>query len=91
MLQDIPATCAGFGKRFSIEHALSCPKGGLVLAQHDDYAKELGALGYQALVPTAITYKPKIYSSTVQGERSRAGARQEGGADEGGMDIVVDA
>ena len=27
MPQDIPATCDGCGKKFSIEHALSCPKG----------------------------------------------------------------
>ena len=39
MPQDIPATCDGCGKKFSIEHALSCPKGGLVLARHDDAAK----------------------------------------------------
>ena len=32
MPQDIPATCDGCGKKFSIEHAVSCPKGGLVLA-----------------------------------------------------------
>ena len=31
MTQDISATCDGCGKRFSIEHALSCPKGGLIL------------------------------------------------------------
>ena len=40
MPQDIPATCYGCGKKFSIEHALSCPKGGLVIARHDDAAKE---------------------------------------------------
>ena len=39
MPQDIPATCDGCGKKFSIEHALSCPKGGLVLAWHDDAEK----------------------------------------------------
>ena len=44
MPQDIPTTCNGCGKKFSIEHALSCLKGGLVLAQHDDSAKEWGAL-----------------------------------------------
>ena len=54
-------------------------KRGLVLAQHDDAAKELGPLGAQALVPNAITYVPKINSMTVQGERSGARARQEGG------------
>ena len=39
MPQDIPATCDGCGKRLSREHALSCPKGGLVLEQHNDAAK----------------------------------------------------
>ena len=65
MPQDIPATCDGCGKKFSIEHAISCPKGGLVLARHDDAEKEWGALGARALVPSAITYKPKINSTTV--------------------------
>ena len=87
MPQDIPATCDGCGKKFSIEHALSCPKGGLVLVQHDDAAKESGALGARALVPSAITYDPKINSRTLQGERTGAGARQGGEAD-GSMETV---
>ena len=67
MPQDIPATYDGCGRKFSIKHALSFPKGGIVLAQHNDAAKEWGALGDQALVPSAINYKPKSNSSTVQG------------------------
>ena len=59
MPQDIPVTCDGCGKKFSIEHALSCPKGGLVLARSDDAAKKWGALGARALVPSAITHEPK--------------------------------
>ena len=55
MLQDVPATCDGCGKKFLIEHALSCPKGCLVLARYDDASKEWGTLGYRALVPSAIT------------------------------------
>ena len=39
MPQDISATCDGCGKRFLIEHTLSCPKGGLVMAWNDDAAK----------------------------------------------------
>ena len=87
--QDIPATCDGCGNKFSVDHALSCPKGGLVLAQHDDVAKDWGALGAWALVLSAITYEPKINSRTVQGERTGAGARQEGGEAEGGTDRLV--
>ena len=88
MPQDIPATCDDCGKRFLIEHALACPKSGLVLARHDDAAKEWGALGARALVPSDITYEPKINSRTVQGERTGAGARQESGTADGGADTV---
>ena len=88
MPQDIPATCDGCGKKFSIQHALSCPKEGLVLAQHDDSAKEWGALGGRTLVPSAITYEPKINSRTVQGERTGSGARQEGGESDGSTETV---
>ena len=91
MPQDILATCDGCGKRFSIEHALSCPKGGHVLEQHDDATKEWGTLGAWALVPIATTYEPKINSSTVQGKRARSGARQESGTADGGTDTVGEA
>ena len=82
MPQDIPVTCDGCGKKFSIKHTISCPKRGLVLARHDDAAKEWGALGSWALIPIAITYEPKINSRAVQGERTGAVARQDGGEDD---------
>ena len=88
MPQDIPATCNGCGQRFSTEHALSCPKGGLVLAWHDDTAKGWGAIEFWDFVPSAITYKPKINSRAVQGERTGDGARQDGGTANGGVDTV---
>ena len=37
--RDIPATCDGCVKRFSIEHILSFPKGGVVLVQHNNAVK----------------------------------------------------
>ena len=88
MPQYIPSTCNGWGKKFLIENALSYPKGGLVLARHDNAAKEWGAFGARALVPSTITYRPKINSRTVQGERTGAGARQEGGEADGGTETV---
>ena len=91
MPQDIPATCDGCGKRFSIEHALSCPKVGLVMAQHSGAAKEWGALGSRSLVPSAITYEPKFNSRTVQEERIGAGARQDGGTADGGVNTVEES
>ena len=39
MPQDMPGTCDGCGKRLSIEHALSCPKGGLVMVRQTEAAK----------------------------------------------------
>ena len=64
------------------------PKGGLVLARHEDSAKEWDALGDRDLVPSAITYEPKINSRTVQGEKTGDGARQEGGEADGGTENV---
>ena len=46
----------GCSKKFSIEHALSFPKGGFVLAHNDDTAKEWDSLGARALNPSAIAY-----------------------------------
>ena len=91
MPQEIPVTCGGCGKKFLIECALPCQKGGLVLARHHETAKEWGALGAQALIHSAITYEPKINSSTVQRERTRAGARQKSGTADGSADIVVES
>ena len=58
---------------------------------HNDAEKECGNLGAQALVPSTITYEPKINSRTVQGGRTGSGVRQEGGKDEGSVDIVGEA
>ena len=88
MPQDISTTCDGYGKKFSIEHALSCPKGGLVFARHEKAVKKWDALGSQALVPSAITYKPKINCRSVQGERTGAGERQENGIADDRADTV---
>ena len=88
MPQDIPTTFYGCGKRFLIDQALSCPKCCLILAWNDDAANEWGALGSRALIPSAITYEHKINIMTVQGERTRARARQVEGTADGGADIV---
>ena len=81
---NLPTYCDGCGKNFSVPNDLSCPKGGLDLARHNDAAKEWGALSARAINPSAISYKPKIKSRTVQVERNGAGAQvvtreQDGG------------
>ena len=88
MPQDIPATCDGCGKKLSIEHALSFPKGGLVIAQNYEAAKDWGSLGAWSLVPSYVAYKPNINSRTVQGERTGDGAHQDNGTADGGADTV---
>ena len=67
------------------------PKGWPCYERHDNASKEWGALGSRALVPSAITYEPKINSRTVRGERTRAGARQEGGESDGGIETLGEA
>ena len=88
MPQDIPATCDGCGKKFLIEHALSCPKLVLVLVWYGDSTKEWGAVVSRALVPSAITYEPKINGRTFQGERTGAGAWQDRGTADGSANTV---
>ena len=39
MPQDIPTTCYGCGKNFLIDHFISCSRGGLILARHDNSVK----------------------------------------------------
>ena len=72
--QDVLVTCDSSGKKFPIYHILSCAKGGLVLMLNDCISKEWGALGYQVLTPSDISYEPQINSKTVKGEKTGAGA-----------------
>ena len=64
-------------------NALSFPKGGLVLEWHNDATEEWGTLSARAIIPSAISYEPKIKNSKVQGERNGAGARVATGEQEG--------
>ena len=91
MPQDIPAICNGCGKKFLIEHGISCPKLRLVVVGHDCAAKEWGALGYWDLTCSDISYRPKSNSRTVQGLRTGAGARWQGETATGGTGIVGEA
>ena len=63
-------------------------KVGIVLERHDDASKESGNLGDRALIPIAISYKPKINSKTVQGGRTGSGVQQEVGTFKGSTVII---
>ena len=61
------------------------------MERHDEATKEWGALGSWALVPSTITYEPKINISILQGESTRDGARQNSGAANDGTDAAGEA
>jgi hypothetical protein len=61
-LLDLPDRCDGCGQKFSVGHAMSCKKGGLVLLRHNDVAAEWHHLCAQALTPSAVSDEPLIHS-----------------------------
>jgi hypothetical protein len=58
----LPRRCEGCNERFTVEHAMSCAKGGLVLLRHNDIAAEWGSLCAQALTHSAVSAEPLIHS-----------------------------
>ena len=53
--------CDGCKAGFTVEHALSCKKGGLVCVRHDDVRDEAGALAAMALTSSKVSYEPTIF------------------------------
>ena len=78
---NLTSSCDGCKKTFTVEHALSCPNGGLFLICHNDAEREWGELGTRGLTTSAISYKPHINSRMVQGGRPVSGVRMGQGDD----------
>jgi hypothetical protein len=58
---NFPITCDSCScNNFSVQHALSCKVGGLVISRHDEIKDELGQLAGKALKPSAIRDEPLI-------------------------------
>jgi hypothetical protein len=75
--------CDGCNAPFTVEHALGCKKGGLVVQRHDDTRDEAGALAAMALTTSRISYEPYIYhgrdvSATLRADEVRDDADSEG-------------
>jgi hypothetical protein len=60
---DMPEKCDGCNCRMTVEHALSCKKGGLVHIRHDDVADEWRHLCGTALSFGRVEREPRIHSS----------------------------
>jgi hypothetical protein len=66
--------CDGCGYRFSLGHAMTCKKCGLVLLRHNNVVAEWHHLCAQALSPAAVSNEPLLYS----GRGDNAGAAPPG-------------
>lgn len=80
--------CDGCGERMTVEHAVSCKKGGLVHMRHDDVAQEFGYLCGKAYKPSRVTYEeplinsrrdhPSVEYETAQDNKTTGGDRSVG-------------
>jgi len=57
----LPQQCIGCGDPFTVKHAMTCKKGGLVTQCHNDLKAEWHHLCTQALTPAIVTDKPLIH------------------------------
>ena len=69
--------CDGCGERFTVEHGLSCKKGGLVSIRHDDARDEAANLCAMALTNSRVSCEPLIFYG------KDVNASQETGAEAG--------
>ena len=60
----LPPKCDGCSQKFSVEHALSCKRGALILQRHNDVAEEWHRLSAQAFTPGSVSNEPYIYTQT---------------------------
>jgi hypothetical protein len=57
---DLPHTCDGCDAPFTLQHALCCKKGGLVISRHNEIRDELIHMAGKAMTPSAIRDEPLI-------------------------------
>jgi hypothetical protein len=62
---NLPRECDGCDAPFSLQHALGCKKGGLVIFRHNEVRDELAHLAAKAFTPSAVRDEPLIRSGRV--------------------------
>ena len=60
---NLPDKCDACHCKFTVEHAISCQRGGLVIMRHDEVSAEWAELCSHALVPSAVSDEPSIPTS----------------------------
>jgi hypothetical protein len=58
---NLQKSCDGCGAKFSLIHAVTCMKGGLIIARHDEIRDELCDIGSKAFTPSAVRDEPNIH------------------------------
>ena len=74
---DLPGNCDGCEARFTLQHALGCKKGGLVISRHNEIRDELIHLAGKALTPSAIRDEPLIQSGRNAKGKSETTTKEE--------------
>jgi len=59
--KNLPRMCDGCGATFTVEHALTCKKGGLIVTRHNDCRDEYADLASKATTASRVTTEPMIY------------------------------
>jgi hypothetical protein len=62
---NFPQKCDGCDEPFSLQHALGCKKGGLIIFRHNEVRDELAHLATKAFTPSAVRNEPLICSGRV--------------------------
>jgi hypothetical protein len=62
---NFPTHCDGCDAHFTLQHALACKKGGLVIFRHNEVRDELAHLATKAFTPSAVRDEPLILSGRV--------------------------
>jgi hypothetical protein len=62
---NFPHKCNGCDAPFTLQHALGCKKGGLIIFRHNEVRDELAHLATKAFTPSAVRDEPLIRSGRV--------------------------